>query len=354
MAVTWTVYSDLGGTSYTPLDPSTAVAVARLNWISQAWCILGLMFGKLGVAALILRLQAPAKWRTILIWTMCTILVIWDVIAVILIFAQCQPTEALWNPTVEGHCWSPWVVVNDAIAVSGTSRQPLMRMPLMGGYSVHGVHGFGSRCHTRADDLGATDATQAPTRHLRSAEHRYLVCYFTPCIQPRANFACSAFAMAIVKIAMLPTDLDRTADFVRTTVLLFVWNSLEVNVVIIAACMATIRPLIDRLRGQKLHSSDTRRRRGFLFRGTAADSKTGASRIPGHQSYRLSGKGPLGTSSSDEQWIGAEDQSGIKVTIGADSHQSDLEASRNDIHVTRQFAVNDQSFGYEREQPGKW
>jgi hypothetical protein len=124
MTVTWTVYSSLGGTSYAPMAPEQAVTVARLNWISQAWCIAGLMFGKLAVATLILRLQAPAKWRTIAIWTMCIILVLYDLIQITLVFVQCHPVEALWNPAVKGECWSPWIVVDNAIAVSGKSLVP--------------------------------------------------------------------------------------------------------------------------------------------------------------------------------------------------------------------------------------
>lgn len=57
--------------------------------------------------------------------------------------------------------------------------------------------------------------------------------------------------MAVVKVTMLPSDLDRSKDFIRTTVLLFVWNALEANVVIIAGCIPTLMPIFDLLRGRR-------------------------------------------------------------------------------------------------------
>ena len=117
-SITWTVYSHLGGTSYAPMSDHDIVTTAFLSWISQCWSMAALVFGKMAVAALILRLQSPAKWRTILLKVLCVIAVVWDLVEIIIIFVQCSPSEALWNPEVQGKCWNPKIVTYNGIAVA--------------------------------------------------------------------------------------------------------------------------------------------------------------------------------------------------------------------------------------------
>lgn len=120
MSVTWTVYVHVGGTRYTPpLSPEESVNVNRISWISQLWCILSLATGKLAIAALILRLQAPSKWRTYVIWIMCVIAVIWNMIQMIFSCVQCRPIGKLWNPAIKGTCWSPRIIEKNAVASNG-------------------------------------------------------------------------------------------------------------------------------------------------------------------------------------------------------------------------------------------
>jgi hypothetical protein len=57
--------------------------------------------------------------------------------------------------------------------------------------------------------------------------------------------------VAVVKVTILPSDLDRSKDFIHTTVLIFVWDALEANVVIIAGCIPTLMPIFDLLRGRR-------------------------------------------------------------------------------------------------------
>jgi hypothetical protein len=100
------------------MSEQNVVTTGLLSWISQCWSMAALVFGKLAVAALILRLQSPAKWRTILLKALCIVAAIWDTIEIILIFVQCSPTEALWNPAVHGKCWNPKIVTYNGIAVA--------------------------------------------------------------------------------------------------------------------------------------------------------------------------------------------------------------------------------------------
>ena len=118
-SITWTVYSHLGGTSYAPMSEQNVVTTGLLSWMSQAWSMAALVFGKMAVSALILRLQSPTRWRTILLTVLCSIAVVWDTIEIILIFVQCSPTQALWDSRVPGKCWNPKIVTYNGIAVAG-------------------------------------------------------------------------------------------------------------------------------------------------------------------------------------------------------------------------------------------
>jgi hypothetical protein len=147
--------------------------------------------------------------------------------------------------------------------------------------------------------------------------------------------------MAIVKIAMLPADLDRTTDFVRTTVLLFLWNSCEVNVVIIAGCVPTIVPIFERLRGRDPLAGATRRRRLLFGKNLSfgATRETAGRKSARNQSYALSSKGAMGTTSSDEQWINDHEANLNARTTTVTAGQGDMEMARG-IHVTRQINVS--------------
>ena len=56
--------------------------------------------------------------------------------------------------------------------------------------------------------------------------------------------------MGIVKTIMLPSDISRGTDLVRLAALLFIWNAIEVNVVIIAGCIPTLVPLFELYKGR--------------------------------------------------------------------------------------------------------
>lgn len=115
----WTVYERIGGARYIPpLSPGDTIRVGRLNVISQSLCPLALCVGKLAVAALIMRLQAPCRWRTHLCWALTGAMVIWTAIHFIFVYTECRPIQKLWNPHIEGHCWVTGFIVRSSIALS--------------------------------------------------------------------------------------------------------------------------------------------------------------------------------------------------------------------------------------------
>ena len=78
---------------------------------------MGFSTGKVSVALLIYRLQAPSKLRTSVLAFLSISSLIMAVIIVILFFAQCSPTSALWTPNA-GSCWDPKPLVEFDIVAS--------------------------------------------------------------------------------------------------------------------------------------------------------------------------------------------------------------------------------------------
>ena len=60
----------------------------------------------------------------------------------------------------------------------------------------------------------------------------------------------SAAAITIVRTTKLPADLQKNANIVYQFVMFFVWNSLEVNALIISCCIPTLVPLWELVRGR--------------------------------------------------------------------------------------------------------
>ena len=75
------------------------------NVISLVFCIGAVSIGKVSVALLIYRLQAPNKLRT---WVLGFLSVSSMIVAILIVgleYAQCKPARKLWIPTLPGSCW---------------------------------------------------------------------------------------------------------------------------------------------------------------------------------------------------------------------------------------------------------
>ena len=88
------------------LKPSQLVSVTRPNWIGLALTVMALATSKVSVAILIGRIMAPSRWRKVVLYFLSITSMLVGVLAVIIIFAQCSPVQALWDPKI-GKCWNP-------------------------------------------------------------------------------------------------------------------------------------------------------------------------------------------------------------------------------------------------------
>ncbi len=110
----FTGYASNGGTKHIfDIAPARIPQVTAFNYISQGSCMLGLSTGKVSVALLIYRLQAPSRWRTWLLALLTVSSFIMALLVIALFLAQCSSLKALWTPGT-GTCWNP-KVVNDVL-----------------------------------------------------------------------------------------------------------------------------------------------------------------------------------------------------------------------------------------------
>lgn len=88
------------------------MSASRINWIAQPFAIMGLAFGKISVAFLLLRLIGPKScWRRNFLYFSMIASFLFCALACIFTFAQCRPVQALWNPSLvasgQAKCWKP-------------------------------------------------------------------------------------------------------------------------------------------------------------------------------------------------------------------------------------------------------
>ncbi|KAL8802635.1 MAG: hypothetical protein Q9200_006514, partial [Gallowayella weberi] len=210
----WTVYGARGYARHAVyLTPAERSNAAKVSVISRACCIMAIAFGKISVAFLIQRIQGSNKWRMWFLYFCSISVFIMALFAVIFLFAQCQPAHALWTPSMikdgTGHCWDPIPVNNYDIAAAGyfawldfvlailpasfVCKLQMAKRKKVALCALLGMGVFAGICAT------------IKTVHLRTMTHKDDITW------------------------KLPQYL--------------LWNALEVNIIIIAACIPTLRPL---------------------------------------------------------------------------------------------------------------
>ena len=116
----FTGYALNGGTKHIlDIPPAQIPKVTAFNYVSQGVCMLALSTGKVSVALLIYRLQAPSRWRTWVLAILSASSFVMALLVIALFLAQCTSLQALWTPGT-GTCWNP-KVVNDVL-ISAFSR----------------------------------------------------------------------------------------------------------------------------------------------------------------------------------------------------------------------------------------
>jgi hypothetical protein len=103
--------------SYTPWI--TRCPLRCLN--EQTPGIVAPTLARISFAIYLLKFVGTSRWRRWILWSVVWSQVIFNIIQLVLIFAQCEHFAALWDPSVGGKCWSRKVQVYSGYFLGGIS-----------------------------------------------------------------------------------------------------------------------------------------------------------------------------------------------------------------------------------------
>ncbi|WEW61910.1 hypothetical protein PRK78_007410 [Emydomyces testavorans] len=195
------------------LSSEEVIQANKFNWISHGFHVMSTNWGKVSVALFLLRVVNRAKEQKKAFYGGMVLLTIINVICVFSIYGQCTPTAALWNPWIEGKCWDPHIQRDYAFFQGSFTDLVLAAYPL------------------------------------------FIIWKLRMAMKLKIGLGCLmglgiiAMIAAIVKTIFL-AKLTARADYSFNTVSLAIWIATEQYLIIIAACIPTLGPLVKTLVGQ--------------------------------------------------------------------------------------------------------
>lgn len=297
-----------GGRHFATLDPVQRLNANKFNWIAQPFTIFSCGVGKISVAFLILRIMAKNKVQQWFLYTLIALLVTINTICVGFLMGQCSPARKLWNPEVPGSCINPHIQQNVGYFQSSFSCFSDFVLAL---FPLIIIWELKMRRHVKLG-IGAA-----------------------------MSLGIFATGAAIVKTIQLQ-HLTARADYTYDTVDLVIWYTTESYVIIIAACVPTLRPLLPLLRGRSVsRKSPSVSREMYAF--APARRKNGYRAHEDDDGHRLQDLYP--PTSFRAHGLSADDQRGTQTTCQGRSDM-DVESGRkpdpNEIIKTTEVGV---SFG---------
>lgn len=93
------------------LSPEQAIFALKLQSISMPFFILSLLFTKISICLLLMRIFVTNRVKNYQVWKraiyiIMSLLVTTSLSSIIFALAQCNPIAKSWNPTISGTCWS--------------------------------------------------------------------------------------------------------------------------------------------------------------------------------------------------------------------------------------------------------
>ncbi|RAL09102.1 uncharacterized protein BO97DRAFT_437159 [Aspergillus homomorphus CBS 101889] len=178
-------------------------------------------FPNISIAILITHLLDPNPLRTRCLYGMVTMQVVFAIISVFIVFFQCRPTQKLWNSALDGHCWDASVFDDFQYWVSA---------------------------YTTVTDvvLAVVPISVFWKLQMRSST-KVGVCIMM-------GLTLLSAVVTLVKAVYLHL-FTYHIDPLYNVVPLVIWELIEQNVVIVAACIPTLRPFFRRAFGSNTTSS---------------------------------------------------------------------------------------------------
>ena len=307
ISIIWSLYADKRYARHLfYVSPTQLADALKLNIISRCCCIISIAMAKISVAFLIERVICPpgtarptsqidpkkAKLRGI-DWRRATLrgisgsVALSATITIILFYVQCDPPSALWDhhlspPTGSAKCWNPipvntWDLVIASYWAFLDFVLALFPLPLI--LSLHLPIG------------------------------RKLL------LSLLLSMGIFAGAAAAIKTSKVPISVKGRQDITWQTVELLLWNGIEMNIIILAACIPTLRPvvlvLLRRPEARDLddnHNKEDLGGCGKRGRGEIKHQERGQSYYPGQLDFRRRSSAQLG-STGDSTYHSAKSSS---------------------------------------------
>lgn len=198
------------GRQQSTLQEEDAIKAIMWDYLAQPPAIIGPAFGRISFAMLLLNLVKLMKSRRILLYALIVSQFVVNTLVYVLILAQCKPIESLWDYRVHGECWN------------------LIHQRNIGFF--------------QGSLNGATDLVLAlfPVVIVWKLNMK-----LSQKISLAILMGLGVFAMvgSILKTVYLPSVGSRV-NYTYHTAPLIIWWTVEGYLVIIAASIATLRPLL--------------------------------------------------------------------------------------------------------------
>lgn len=104
------------------LSPSAYTKAKIYNLAGFIPGLMAIVVPKLAVVALLVRTMNPSSRQRWFLWVTVMVSGLLLMGCVVILYAQCQPAQALWDPDPQAgkvSCWSPGILVNYSIVVGG-------------------------------------------------------------------------------------------------------------------------------------------------------------------------------------------------------------------------------------------
>ncbi|KAL4869524.1 hypothetical protein BDV12DRAFT_196154 [Aspergillus spectabilis] len=221
------------GTHLGALSDKQIMYAVKWVYLCEFFSILSPCVGRIAYASLLLSLLPPIPWRSRLLWSIIWIQVVVDCGTVIISFAQCRPMRKYWEPRVPGSCWSPDVQQST-------------------GYFQSSV------CCVVDLVLAAFPASMFWNLNMEWKKKVSLSCLM--------GLGLFAMIASIVKTVQLRA-IAATDDLTHAMAHLSIWWTLEANLVVLAASIPTLRPIVAAPRHPRSEGKQRvwKRRLGAIF-----------------------------------------------------------------------------------------
>ncbi|VUC35060.1 unnamed protein product [Clonostachys rosea] len=201
--------------------PENLVAVALLGQISQPLVVMSCAMGKVSFSLTLMRLAAQ-RWIHILLWFLVISMTTLHILISIIVFVRCKDPRSTWDTTIVSECWHPETYLNVMYFIGAYSAATdfilaLMPWAMLWNLNMKKKEKFGVAI---AMSLGVFAGTTAIIK----------------CTKLRAN----------------ATSKDPTFDVGE----LLWWAGAENGLIITAACLPTLRPLMRAMFPTTVRSSE--------------------------------------------------------------------------------------------------